>query len=191
LLRWKKAVEAQLEVDLPGFAGLFEQDPKISPWIATQEDRITAAIRDVDEVLFEQALGAWAKAHARVNEMLAEQYRATHSDPELWELRYIRWMAKVHYIVFASPRGEFLLYPRRPTRRPAVVHWYTVEEMIDMLHPNAIALMALSDTMPGRPELASKKPGPNEKHLQVHVENGQVTMKYDCGEVPFAGEGVR
>lgn len=177
-------------VNLPEFETRRDADPKIVKWLADQEARILAAIRDCDEILFEQATGAWQKANNRVNELVAEEYRKQHSDPEIWELRYVKWMVRVQYIAVTCPKGDFLIYPRRPAKRPSLPNWYTVDEVIDMLHPTTVAAIQLSDRLPIRPESLGK-PKPGEKHLHVHIEDKQVSLRFDCGEVPYAGEGVR
>jgi hypothetical protein len=167
-----------LDETLPGFEDYLKKDTRAAGWIAEQEAKINAAARDDDDILLERALGSWTKAVGRVNEIIAEEYRLSHPDPELWELRFVKWMTKITYIRFESPMGEFYVVPRMPKRRPKAAHWYTVDEMIDMMHPAVAETIKAFGVLPVRPE-ALPGPAPGEKHLLIDATGKQVVMKYD------------
>lgn len=179
--------------NLPEFATHVASDEKIDRWLKDQIARMDAAIRDTDEVLFDQASGAWLKAAQRVNEIIAEEYRQAHPDAESWDLRYFKWMTKIKFIRFESPLGEFYLVPRRPQIRPKAQHWYTADEMIDMLHPMAAKTIQAFGVLPVRPEtLAGPRPG--EAHIHI-TPGGDPPIKFDLhglyGGSRHAGKGVR
>ncbi len=181
--RWGRIVGAQEKEKLPGFNEQRSLDPKIVDWLETQEQRVRKSIADVDELLFEKAVDTWLKACARVNEIVANAYRASHPDSETWELRYLKWMTGINHIKFDSSMGEFWLYPRRPRRRPETTNWYTVDEMIDMLDNSAIVhAIKTFGKLPGRPEELSR-PGVDEKHAHVDLtqEPAQVTFDFKGG----------
>lgn len=184
--RAHRVLSAQLVDALPGFEEYLATDSTAADWIAEQEAKINAAIRDDDSILLDRALGSWTKAIARVNEHLAEKYRQAHPDAEFWELRYLKWMIKVKYIRFECPMGEFYVVPRMPTRRPKAPHWYTVDELLDMLHPTTIAAIKAFNALPVRPD-ALPAPGPDEKHLHVDVSDAGVVLTYDFQGGPRRG----
>lgn len=162
---------------LPGWEAFLNSDEKAAKYIEGYNERIETHFRDSDFVLLSRALGSWSKAWGRVNEILTETYLSENRDPELWELRYIKWM-KIVYIHFESKRGDFYLLPRRPRKKPRVEHWYTVDEMLDMLHPAISAAIQLSDIMPIRPELLSG-PKQGEKHLVVDYTGSETSVRYE------------
>lgn len=161
---------------LPGWEAFLASDEKANAFMQKKGELIAATYMDEDEVLHERALNAWRKACDRVNEILAEKYREENSDPELWELRYIKWM-KITYIHFTSERGDFYLLPKRPKKKPRVKHWYTVDEMLDMLHPTTVAVLAMSTTMPIRPEQLTG-PARGEKHMHIDLTGEEMDVRY-------------
>jgi hypothetical protein len=153
---------------LPGWEACFVKDPKIGQWLDTLDKRIRNAIRDEDRVRFERELHSIIKAWERINELVAEDYRAKNPDPEQWELRYVKYM-KIQYMRFDSPLGEFYVVPRTPRRKPKAEHWYTVDEMLAMLHPPVVELIKFANSMPKRPESLSP-PGPGEQVISIGPE---------------------
>lgn len=163
---------------LPGHADFLARESRASQWIDEQEAKIRTAIAGDDLALLDRALGTWVKAINRVNEILAEEYRQAHPDPATWELRYIRWMSKLTYIRFDSPLGEFYLLPQKPSRRPKVERWYTVDEMIAMLHPAVAATINIFGVMPPRPDaLLPRAAGDHILHLDA--TGPQVVTTYE------------
>lgn len=162
---------------LPGWANYLEADSAARKWIDEQYNKMLAAIRDDDEVLFERAAASWRKAFFRLNERLAERYRQAHPDPETWELRYFKWMTKVIFIKFECPLGTFYLVPRQPKKKPRAKYWYTADEMIDMLHPATAAAINTFGQLPVRPESLSE-PGKGEKFMHIDLTGGQPVVKY-------------
>lgn len=156
------------EEKLPGVDELLESDEAAAGWIREQEHRIWSSIRDLDEILFERSLASWIRGWEKLNEIVAEDYRKTHPGPETWELRFIKWM-KIKFIHFESEKlGSFYLVPKRPKRRPRAEHWYTVDEMLDMLHPNIAATINTFGCLPARPE-SLEGPERGEKHLTIDL----------------------
>jgi hypothetical protein len=178
----------QLDEALPGFDEYLKNDSKAAGWLAEQEAKIKQAVRDEDSILLERALGSWVKAVGRVNEILAEQYRQANPSAagDGWELRYVKWMTKVKYIRFECPLGEFYVVPRMPTRRPKAAHWYTVDELIDMLHPIVAETITAFGALPARPG-SLPGPGPNEKHLTFDATGPEVVMTYSWQGGPSRG----
>lgn len=178
----------QLDEALPGFDEYLKNDTKAAGWLAEQEAKIKQAVRDEDDILLERALGSWVKAVGRVNEILAEQYRQANPDAagDGWELRYVKWMTKVKYIRFECPLGEFYVVPRMPTRRPKATHWYTVDELIDMLHPTVAETIKAFGSLPVRPD-SLPGPGPSEKHLTFDATGPEVVMTYSWQGGPNRG----
>jgi len=172
------AMRAQLDEALPGFTEYLKNDSKAAGWIAEQEAKIKQAAQDEDGILLERALGSWTKAVERVNEILAERYRQANPDAagDGWELRYVKWMTKVKYIRFECPLGEFYVVPRMPSRRPKAPHWYTVDEMLDMLHPMVAETIKTFGSLPVRPD-SLPGPGPNEKHLRIYATGAAPPIK--------------
>ena len=167
---WQTALAQQDR--LPGWEACFAKEPKIKPWIESLEERVQNAIRDEDRVHFEKELGALVKAWNRVNELIAEEYRAEHPDPADWELRYVKWM-KLVYIKFDSPLGEFCLVPRPPRRQPKVDTWYTVDEMQALLRPEIAEFIKSVGVLPKRPE-GLKPPGPGEQVIRIGPEGTKI-----------------
>lgn len=180
--RFQRTSNQIAEERLPGWEAFLASDPKAKAFLDQKGEMIAATYMDEDEVLHERACNAYKKACDRVNEVVAEKYREENPDAELWELRYIKWM-KIVYIHFTSERGDFYLLPRRPKKKPRVEHWYTVDEMLDMLHPTTVAALALSDTMPPRPG-NMKGPARGEKHLHVDFTGPEMKVHY---ELPKGG----
>jgi hypothetical protein len=164
--------------NLPGFLAKKNSDPDILKWISDQESRLEASVRDADEVLFEQAAGAWLKACWRVNELVAEDYRQAHLDPEQWELRFFKWMTKVSFIRFECQWGEFFVVPRKPRRRPNAKHWFTADEMIDILNsPVTTQAIVAFGQLPIRPD-DIPHPAPGEKHLDIDFTGEAPVIRY-------------
>lgn len=189
-IRRRQAMADQDASNLPEFDAKKAGDPKIAKYIADQEGRIAAAVRDADEIVFETTIGSWLKACYRVNEIIADEYRAANPDPATWELRYFKWMTRVQYILFESPLGEFAIVPRRGRRVPAK-HWYTADEMIGILGNPAIGeTIKMLGTLPVRPE---SLPGPaeGEKHLHIDATGPQVQARFEFHGGSHAGARLR
>jgi hypothetical protein len=166
--RLREAVNRVVDAHLPGASEYADNNPTIKAWIDKQAARAKQAVDDRDEILFDNAIGTWAKAWERVNELLAEEYRAKTPQPELWELRYVKWM-KINSITFTSPHGDFVLYPRPPKWPPTDARWFTADEMIDMVStPGIAASIAAFGGLPVRPESLTK-PVTGEQDLVVDL----------------------
>jgi hypothetical protein len=162
---------------LPGWEVFYEQNPKIGAWMNDLNNRIENSIRDEDEIRFEKELASIEKAWDRLNEIVAEDYRQKNADPELWELRFIKWM-KISYIKFESPLGEFYLLPRTPSRKPKAKHWYTVDEMMVLIKPELASIVTLSGKLPPRPE-SLEPPGPGEQVIHIDATGPTVRTYYE------------
>lgn len=173
----------QLETDrihderLPGWEKALADDQTVAGRIGELVIRIENAIRDEDEIRYEKEIADHAKEWERVNGLVAECYRVTNTDPETWELRYIKWM-KISFIKFDSPMGEFFLTPHMPKKKPKARHWYTVDEMIMMVRGPIAELIKMSDRLPDRPEVL-KPPGPGEKVLHIDATGPTVRTYYE------------
>ncbi len=188
--RTMSAIRETILESLPGVEAYLSREMKAGAWVAEQEAKMASALRDNDRILTERAFNTWRKAIERVNEILAEEYRQAHPDATLWELRYLKWMTKVQYVRFESPLGEFFVLPRMPLKRPKAAHWYTVDEMIDMLHPSVSATILAFSALPVRPG-AVPKVGPGEKVLHIDATGPQVEMHYEIQGVTNGRERVR
>jgi hypothetical protein len=174
-------VVAQVEESrLPGWANYLERDQEARKWTDEQYDRMLSAIRDDDEVLFERAAASWRKAFCRINERLAESYRQANANPELWDLRFFKWMKHVIYIKFESELGTFYLVPQKPRKKPRAEYWYTADEMIGMLQPATAAAINTFKQLPVRPE-SLKGPEKGEKHMRVDLTGSAMGVKFDLG----------
>lgn len=166
---------------LPGWEAFIATNADASKHIKNTETNILTRFSDEDEVLFTKDLGSWVRSWGRVNEVLAEQYRKENINPNEWQLRYIKWM-KIVYIRFESEKGEFYLLPRRPSKKPRVKHWYTVDEMLDMLIPEVSSILSMSDELPLRPG-SEGKPPPGEKHLHIDFTGKKTSVRYELGRM--------
>lgn len=162
---------------LPGWETIFSSNPKIGAWIGELQTRIENSIRDEDEIRFEKEIASIEKAWNRLNELVAEDYRQRNTDPEFWELRFIKWM-KVSFIKFDSPMGEFYLVPRTPSTKPRAEHWYTVDEMLVLVRPELAELHRMSGALPKRPDYL-KPPGPGENVLHIDATGPVVRTYYE------------
>jgi len=151
---------------LPGWDDRYAQDPKIRAYITGLHAALSNAIRDDAVFDFKKTIGSIIKSWERVNELLAEAYRATHPDPETWELRYVKWMP-LTYIHFDSPHGEFCLVPRRPRGTMPAPRWYTVDEMLEMLEPGVAQVITIFGAWPNN-HLVLKPPGPGEQVVHAY-----------------------
>lgn len=152
---------------LPGWDDYLEATEATADWMKNQRAKVERAVRDEDEILLERALAGWEKGSAKINTAIAEKYRSENSDPEMWELRYVKWM-KLKYIKFECPLGIFYIVPRQPSRSPSAQHWYTVDEMLDIIGtPSTAAAIKTFGQLPVRPS-SLKKPEKGEKHLVVN-----------------------
>lgn len=164
LLEKQRALIHRIEEGLlPGWQKHLEENPDSKTWIYEQLQRATDAMARADAFNHENALRSFQRGWARVNNHLAEEYRLSVK-PEEWELRYIKWMKNVLYIHFSSPKGDFYLLPRRPRNKPPFDHWYTVDEMIEMLRrPAVAAVVQMAQGLPSRDR--SPLPKGKEVHL--------------------------
>lgn len=170
---------------LPGWETFLAGDSRISAYLDDLQQRVKNAIRDADGVRFEKELKSIEKAWNRLNEIVAEDYRKTHEDPNLWDLRFVKWM-KIAFIKFGSPRGDFYLVPRMPSRLPKAAHWYTVDEMLTFVRPEIAALLEMSDQLPQRPDILVP-PGPGENVLHVDASGPVVKTYYEMYKKPRYG----
>jgi hypothetical protein len=184
-------VTQEVEEDkLPGWNAFVVRSASATKSIGERRERLEASVRDEDEVLFTRALSAWLAACHRVNELLAEEYRAAHEDPLTWELRYIKWM-KLKFIRFDSPLGEFFVVPRMPRRKPKARYWYTADEMIAMLHPTTAAAINQFKQLPARPD-SLPRPADGEYHTHIDFTGAEPVVKYELPRGPrYERERVR
>lgn len=174
---FESGLELIEEEMLPGAQLMADGDDDVTDWLRELEHRIRSAIADEDEVLFERSLASLIRAWERINELIAEEYRERETDPEQWELRYVKWM-KIKFIRFESPEfGTFYVVPQRPRRKPRTNRWYTVDEMIDMLHPTVSAAIKTFGELPSRPEDVPG-PAPGEKHMQIDLTGPKPVITY-------------
>jgi len=162
---------------LPGWEAFLASNEKARIHIEEQEGRIAEACRDNDEVRLERALAGWRKAWFRVNEVVAEEYRLANKDPYQWEWRYFKWMSKVTYMRCDSPMGEFYVFPRKPRRKPKVEHWFTADEMLDMMHPATAKAIELFGQLPVRPD-SLEGPRQGEKHMEIDLTGEEMKVRY-------------
>lgn len=158
---------------LPGWEAFVVSDQKAIDFITKQEEGMRRGLVDDDEVLYEKFEKGYREAHRRVNNIIAEKYREQNRDPEMWELRYLRWMS-IEYVKFNSPYGTFFVFPLPPRRRPKVPYWYTAEEMIGIMSSGAGAIAAAFEQLPARPESLSAKPGIGEEFMTIDFTGSEV-----------------
>jgi hypothetical protein len=181
--KFEEALAQVKAMRLPGWREHVDENKDVGDWMVAQRSKIERAIRDEDEVLYDRAVPGWIKGWEKINIAVAEKYRAENADPELWELRYIKWM-KLVYIKFESELGVFYLVPRHPKRRPRAEYWYTVDEMLDMLgNEGIIAAIKTFNQLPVRPQ-SLEKPKKGEKHMVINLtgdENPKVFYNFHGG----------
>lgn len=181
-IKFIHALDTVRQERLPGWSDYLATTPEAFRFIDSQWSKITRAIQDEDEVLFERALAGWRKGWARVNYILAERYREKVPDIEQQELRYLKWM-KIQYIKLECKLGVFYLVPQRPSRKPRVQHWYTVDEMIDILgSPATVGAIKAFKTLPVRPGML-ENPVKGEKHLVIDTDNKKVYYRFKGSNV--------
>lgn len=150
---------------LPGWEGRLAADPEAKGWMDKQHAKIQSAIRDEDEILFERGMNSWQRGWEKINRAIAEEYRKANPDAELWELRYVRWMS-IKFMKLECDMGTFYIVPQRPKRKPRAKHWFTVDEILDILgSPATIAAIKMFGELPVRPESTREKIPAGEKHL--------------------------
>lgn len=171
-------VDRTIETLLPGAEDLVASDTRMSDWICRQWGRVRQALAAGDEVFLENALGTWVKAWTRVLEILAEDYRKTHLVPEEWELRYFKWMNKVH-LRCTGKIGTFLIYPHRPRNPPRGVAWYTAADMLEIVSgpPSIAAAIKLFGILPVRAEDLPQKPRRGEQFLIIDATGDDLDVK--------------
>lgn len=186
-----RAIEKQTEVNLPELEAHLAAAPDKARKHADHLHRMSVAVRDADEVNLEKSINEWVNLCRDINETIAEAYRVAQTDPEMWELRYVRWMTRVTFIRFESPYGEFFVVPQKPRKNPRAKYWYTVDELLDLLTPGVAATIKAFGQLPARPEsLAGPKPG--EQHLHVDLTGDKPVIKADThGRPLYEGERVR
>lgn len=118
--------------------------------IRLQRERLRAAICDRDPILFQIALKKWEGGFGTVNKICGEGYRRNFPDPELWPLRYFRWM-NVMFMKLECDLGILYILPRTPERVPRVEHWVTAEEMISILNTPGTVAAIKTFGLPARP----------------------------------------
>jgi len=165
---------------LPGWEKFFASNPKVKAWTDAVAAKVGVAIRDEDRARFDKDLPSVTQAWERINERLAEEYQKSVADPELWELRYIKWM-KISYIKFESPLGELYMVPRRSSKRPVGVEWCTVDEMLTWLHPTVAAVINMSGKWPPRNPVL-KPPALGEQLITVDATGNAVKTTFEIGK---------
>ncbi|RKX67320.1 MAG: hypothetical protein DRP42_00550 [Tenericutes bacterium] len=167
-------------IKLPGHAEYLAEHPDSAVWIDGQRNRTIAWKEDGNVTQFEKSLRGYVRGMERINELIADLY-ANDTDSECWDLRYVRWMPHLIYILFDSEKwGEFKVYREHP-QRPDVKQWFTVDEMIDMLeNPLFPSILEAFETFPCRPESLGP-PGDNEKHLALNVTKDGVSWSSEFG----------
>lgn len=165
---------------LPGWNDYAAGDPKVQPYLDQLCLQVENSIRDEDTSRFDKELDSVILAWERVNERLAEVYRTTHLDPELWELRYVKWM-NIRYIQFSSPLGELYLIPRMSSRKPLGVNWCTVDEMLTWLNPTVAAVIKMSGSWPPR-DPTFKPPGLGEQVIRIDATGAAVKTTFEIGK---------
>jgi len=177
---------ARLKADLlPGWEAFFVSNPRVKEWTDAVAAKVQVAIRDEDRTRFDKAMPDVVQAWERINERLAEAYKSTVTDPELWELRYVKWM-KLSYIRFESPLGELYLVPRRTSKRPVGVQWCTVDEMLDWVHPTVAAVINMSGKWPPR-NLELKPPAVGEQVIRIDATGPVVKTTIEIGKAKRYG----
>lgn len=163
-------VRTHLETQrLPGAEERIAADPVISTYIAKQWARVERAVADLDDIALANALSDWARAHTRVYEIIAEEYRQATPQEE-WELRYVRWM-RIQYIQFATPTGDFYLVRNGRGDLPPRARWIRVEEMIDFLNGAGADVYKTFGVFPVRPEsIPDIVPGEQELFVDLTGE---------------------
>ena len=179
------------EARLPGWDSHMDAHPTTTDWMNSQREKVDRAIRDEDEVLFLRSLGGWEKGWGKINTALAEVYRSENTDPASWELRYIKWM-KIKFIKFECPLGTFYLVPQPPARSPRAKHWFTVDEMIDILQGSTtLATINAFGQLPARASSLGK-PEAGEKHLVVNTtDDGNPAIYYKFRGGVHGGKRLR
>lgn len=162
---------------LPGWREALEANPGLKSEISQLAARIENAIRDEDEIRYEEVAIPFARLHDQLNVIVAEEYRAKNTDPELWELRYIKWM-KISFIKFDSPMGEFFLTPRTPKKTPKARHWYTVDEMMSLVRGPVAELIKMGGVLPDRADVL-QPPGPGERVIHIDATSQPVRTYYE------------
>jgi hypothetical protein len=146
-------------------------------WIRKQYKRVLLARRDNDEILFERAVISWEKAFEKLNEICGEGYRAKYPDAEEWPLRYFRWMS-IKFMKLECELGIFYVVPRMPDRKPAVDHWFTADEMLDILATPATVAAIKAFGLPSKKGI--EKPKRGEKHMIINLTgDSRPTCYYD------------
>jgi hypothetical protein len=149
---------------LPGANDHLAQNGDVAKWMTGQQAKIERAIGDEDDILYERSVGGWLKGWEKINTTLAEAYRES-TDPEEWELRYVRWM-KIIYMKFECEMGIFYIVPRKPETKPKAKHWFTVDEMLEILgSPTTVAVIQTFKSLPVRPKSIDDRVPAGEKHL--------------------------
>ena len=163
---------------LPGWEEYLDNNSEAYNRMDGYRLKVDDSIKDADEILFERAVGGLKEAWEKINLAIAEKYRELNPDPETWELRYVRWM-KIKYMKFGCEMGTFYVVPKKPERRPKAKHWFTVDEMLDILNcPATVAAIKAFKQMPVRPD-SLPSPGEDEKHLVANfTDDGRPPVYY-------------
>lgn len=162
--RYNAELEKLEDQRLPGANEHLAQNDDVAKWMIGQQEKIERAIRDEDDILYERSVGGWLKGWEKINTALAEDYRKS-TDPEEWELRYVRFM-KIVYMKFECEMGTFFIVPRKPKTKPKAKHWFTVDEMLDLLDtPATVAAIQTFKSLPVRPGSIDDRVPEGEKHL--------------------------
>ena len=178
LARHKKTLRRVEEEKLPGFIDYFKSSSEARTWILDKLGDAERALDEGDEFLFEKGLNSYVKGCGKINQVLAERYRKNNTNPEEWELRYVRFM-RIKYIKFGSELWDFYLVPMPPRGKPKASHWYTVAEMMDILdNETAASAMKVFKILPVRPE-STEKPYVGDKVLVVDVTPEGVDSWYE------------
>lgn len=181
----REDVLAMDQEKLPGFMDFVRSSESAKDTFHKRFADLERAAKDGDKILYDDAHNSFRAAWWRVNEIIAENYRKENEDPELWELRYIKFM-KVKFIKFESDLGEFYLVPFEPKKQPKSKYWYTVDEMVAMCEEAGKfkKLMECFGQLPARPEKIPPPPR-GEKHAYITQNaDGTVDTRYHWTKIP-------
>lgn len=187
--KWGKATEYIARIRLPEHEQYLNDHPEAAVWLKSQKKKVLSWQEEGNETKFDSSLSGYVRGNERVNELIAKDY-AEGKDPEDWDLRYVRWMVNLQYILFDSEKwGEFKMYRVYP-KEPDIEQWFTVDEMIDMLeNPLFTKALEVFEMFPSRPEKLTG-PGVNEDHLHIEVTPEGVTWRTEFGERAHIRDGA-
>ena len=150
---------------LPNWEAVFFS-PEVHPWMLEQENKVFQALEDEADIRFAQALAKYKSGWVRINQQIAEKYKAANPDPTTWELRYLKHM-RVKFIRCESPAGEFYITPRprKPKKGVRTISADQLEAIIE--NPVAAKAFELFGALPVD-ESEFDEPPKGENHLHFY-----------------------